>query len=249
MSYQLFKQWAHAENIGASRSASRIKYIVIHYTGNQGDTAENNADYYSREIVKASAHYFVDDKTVWQSVPDTKIAYAVGGTKYRYSKGGNMYGKVTNSNSISIELCGTGPERTASEATMENAAALTREIMQRYSIPLENVYRHYDVTGKECPAWAVDENVWARFKARLEDEMDWSKITAEDVAKIPEAAARALWARISAAQASIEVSPGLVTELTQAKAMGITDGSNPQGPCTRAQSAVMAMRAAKAVQK
>ena len=32
----------------------------------------------------------------------------------------------------------------------------------------DHVVRHYDVTGKDCPApWVLDESQWKSFKARL----------------------------------------------------------------------------------
>ena len=58
----------------------------------------------------------------------------------------------------------------ASEATMENAAALGRKLMAKYNIPLSNVYRHFDVTGKHCPSYLISAPKWAEFKARLEEE-------------------------------------------------------------------------------
>ncbi len=62
------------------RAVNQIKYLVFHYTGNDGDQAANNAAYFSKNnIVQASARYFVDDTTVWRSVPDLKVAWAVGG--------------------------------------------------------------------------------------------------------------------------------------------------------------------------
>ena len=80
--------------------ANQIKYLVFHYTGNDGDQAANNAAYFQNNIVQASAHYFVDDTTVWRSVPDLKVAWAVGGKKYANADktgGGTMHGIVTNS--------------------------------------------------------------------------------------------------------------------------------------------------------
>lgn len=53
---QLF---ANPKNYGGKRSLSSIKYIVIHYTVNDGDTDEANAKYFHNNVVKASAHYFV----------------------------------------------------------------------------------------------------------------------------------------------------------------------------------------------
>lgn len=73
---------ANAGNYGPARNARAIKYIVIHYTGNDGDTAENNARYYASTVVKSSAHYFVDANSIYQSVPDLHTAWAVGGRKY-----------------------------------------------------------------------------------------------------------------------------------------------------------------------
>ena len=173
MSYTLKEQLANPRNYGGSRAASQIRYLVYHYTGNDGDMAANNAKYFQNNIVKASAHYFVDDTTVWRSVPDLKVAWSVGGSKYANADktgGGTMYGVITNTNSISIEMCDTirNGVYQASEATLANAAALGRELMEKYHIPIENVYRHFDVTGKHCPSYLVNAQKWAEFKKRLE---------------------------------------------------------------------------------
>ena len=173
MSYTIKEQLANSGNYGGSRNASQIRYLVYHYTGNDGDKAANNAAYFQRNIVKASAHYFVDDTTVYLSVPDLKIAWSVGGSKYANADktgGGTMYGVITNTNSISIEMCDTirNGVYQASEATLANAADLGRELMEKYHIPIENVYRHFDVTGKHCPSYLVSAQKWAEFKKRLE---------------------------------------------------------------------------------
>lgn len=173
MSYTIKEQLANSGNYGGSRNASQIRYLVYHYTGNDGDRAANNAKYFQNNIVKASAHYFVDDTTVWRSVPDLKVAWSVGGSKYANADktgGGTMYGIITNTNSISIEMCDTirNGVYQASEATLVNAAELGRELMEKYGIPIENVYRHFDVTGKHCPSYLVSAQKWAEFKKRLE---------------------------------------------------------------------------------
>ena len=173
MSYTIKEQLANSGNYGGSRAASQIRYLVYHYTGNDGDMAANNAKYFQNNIVKASAHYFVDDTTVWRSVPDLKVAWSVGGSKYANADktgGGTMYGVITNTNSLSIEMCDTirNGVYQASEATLANAAALGRALMEKYGIPIENVYRHFDVTGKHCPSYLVNAQKWAEFKKRLE---------------------------------------------------------------------------------
>ena len=173
MSYTIKEQLANSGNYGGSRNASQIRYLVYHYTGNDGDRAANNAKYFQNNIVKASAHYFVDDTTVWRSVPDLKVAWSVGGSKYANADktgGGTMYGVISNTNSLSIEMCDTirNGVYQASEATLANAAALGRALMEKYGIPIENVYRHFDVTGKHCPSYLVSAQKWAEFKKRLE---------------------------------------------------------------------------------
>lgn len=156
---------ANAGNYGGTRSASTIKYIVIHYTGNDGDTADNNAKYYAGSVVKTSAHYFVDAKEIVQSVPDLRVAWAVGGNKYAscsQTGGGKLYGKCTNTNSISIEICDAtrdGVYKPAPE-TVTAVLDLTRELMKKYSVPAANVIRHFDVTGKLCPAYWTSDAVW-----------------------------------------------------------------------------------------
>lgn len=240
MSYTIKEQLANSGNYGGSRNASQIRYLVYHYTGNDGDRAANNAKYFQNNIVKASAHYFVDDTTVWRSVPDLKVAWSVGGSKYANADktgGGTMYGVITNTNSISIEMCDTirNGVYQASEATLANAAELGRELMEKYGIPIENVYRHFDVTGKHCPSYLINAQKWAEFKKRLEDDMDIEALTDGQLIRLAE--------RIQAALGKRPLGETLAPELQEAVAAGITDGSNPNAFCTRAQAAVMVKRA------
>lgn len=162
----------HPKNRGEVRSTSAIRYLVYHYTSNDGDRAENNARYYRDNVVSASAHYFVDDEKIYRSVEDARTAWAVGGKKWadcQQTGGGTLYGMCTNSNSLSIEMCDTQRDGRimATEATLERAAALGRALMEKYNIPIERVVRHFDVTGKHCPAYFMDTVAWEAFKGRL----------------------------------------------------------------------------------
>jgi len=149
-------------------SAGReIKYIVIHYTGNKNDTAYNNTKYFKNQNRNASAHYFVDSDSIWQSVQDKHIAWHCGAQSYRHSK-------CRNSNSIGIELCDGVPK--FDEATIRNGVRLVKMLMEKYNIPKENVIRHYDVTGKICPAPFIDESEWKRFKDLLKEDVDMEEL-------------------------------------------------------------------------
>ena len=142
-----------------------VRYIVMHYTANNGDTARNNCDYYHRVGgLQASAHYFVDEHGAMQSVREGDTAWHCGARAY-------WHPECRNANSIGIEMCSRkradGSYYILPE-TVANAAALAREIMQRYGIDTEHVLRHYDVTGKRCPMpWADDPAQWTAFKEML----------------------------------------------------------------------------------
>ena len=142
-----------------------VRYIVMHYTANNGDTARNNCDYYHRVGgLQASAHYFCDEYGAMQSVLECDTAWHCGARAY-------WHPECRNANSIGIEMCSRkradGSYYILPE-TVANAAALAREIMQRYGIDTEHVVRHYDVTGKHCPMpWVDDPAQWDAFKASL----------------------------------------------------------------------------------
>lgn len=158
---------AHVSNYSKGRHTA-IKYLVLHYTANNGDTALGNCKYFSGANRNASAHYFVDEKGVYRSVRDMNVAWHCGsmnGYKHKYCR---------NTNSIGIEMCSridSNGKFYIKEKTIANAIELTKFLMEKYDIPVENVIRHYDVTGKMCPKpFVEDEKLWLDFKARLEEE-------------------------------------------------------------------------------
>ncbi|MEE3451203.1 MAG: N-acetylmuramoyl-L-alanine amidase [Acutalibacteraceae bacterium] len=166
-----------------------IKYIVVHYTAgstSKAGSALNTAVMFSNPSVYASADFIVDDDTIVQFNPDIKnrFCWHCGDNKNMFSMGGKYYGKCTNANSIGIEVCSTNPNWQASDfanskkwsftdKVVNNAVELVKYLMQTYNIPIENVIRHYDVTGKFCPGiigWNEDSGnakKWEEFKSRL----------------------------------------------------------------------------------
>ena len=169
MGYKTKTLIANRKNYGSKRNTSLIKYLVYHYTANDGDTDEANAKYFHNNVVKASAHRFVDDDSVTISVPDNYVAWHCGGG-LQGSKGHTYYKKCTNTNSIGIEMCDTirNGKYEVSPQTRANAIAEGRKIVKKYNIPKSRVIRHYDVTGKNCPAYFVkDEEAWKKFRDEI----------------------------------------------------------------------------------
>ena len=179
-----------------------VRYIVMHYTANNGDTAKNNCDYYHRVGgLQASAHYFVDELGAMQSVRERDTAWHCG------AEAGQPYWhpECRNANSIGIEMCSrkrADGSYYIKPETVANAAALAREIMQRYGIDTDHVLRHYDVTGKRCPMpWVDDPAQWTEFKdmlvpkntttveedddmvrySKIEDVPDWAQDTVREL--------------------------------------------------------------------
>ena len=166
MAYTYKKNIANRKNYGYSRSTRNIKWIVVHFTANDGDSDESNARYFKNNIKKASAHYFVDDDSVTQSVPDNYVAYSVGGDKYKNTKGAKYFNIVNNTNSLNIELCDTvkNGKNDLSAKTRANAILLIKQKTKKYGIDRNHIIRHYDVTGKNCPKYFVEDSyLWNRF--------------------------------------------------------------------------------------
>lgn len=125
--------------------------------------------------MSALAHYFVDDDSVTQSVPDDYVAWSVGGKKYANcaSTGGGKYYRIaTNANTLNIEICDDVKNGVIypSAATIDNAIEFTKAKMAEYNLSKEDVIRHFDVTGKSCPTYWVDDAKWkSEFWDKLSD--------------------------------------------------------------------------------
>lgn len=149
----------------------RIKYIVVHYTANNGDTAKSNTNYFKSTYRGASAHYFVDEyDTIWRCVADKDISWHCGGG-LQGSNGHTFYKICTNSNSIGIEMCSRKYDNGHyyfKQATIDNCIYLVKYLMNKYGVSADRVIRHYDVTGKICPEPFVnDSSAWNNFKIHL----------------------------------------------------------------------------------
>ena len=205
-----------------------VSFLVYHYVGATGG-AEANAKYYRGAAgLGASAHYFVDHAPgaeVWASVPEGDTAWHCGRSDGKY-----LHPTCRNANSIGIEMC---CHKTAAgvwyidEATLAAAAELGRDIVARYGIPLENVVRHYDVTGKLCPRPLVGAAGWEQFRKRLEVE----DVTQEQF--------DTMMADYLSRQREKETSTWSATAWEKAKAAGVFDGTAPQGQLSREQAALV----------
>lgn len=161
---QIKTQLAHRSNYGGKR-VQKIEWIVMHYTANDGDSDESNARYFQNPLNPvASAHYFVDDDSITRSVPDDYVAYHCGARTYKHPY-------CRNANSIGVELCDAKRDGRvmATDKTIQNAAELVYALCKQYGIPYDHIIRHYDVTGKLCPAYWVKGDGLQKFRKQVEE--------------------------------------------------------------------------------
>lgn len=143
----------------------QLKGIVVHWTANtnKGANAAANRNYFNSTTTAASAHYIVDDKQIIRCVPDDEVAYHVGAKRYT-----NLGNKIRSGNYtpnyylVGIEMCVNSDGNW--DQTYKNTVELVKYLMDKYDLGIDKVYRHYDITGKECPKMMIEEKAWNDFK-------------------------------------------------------------------------------------
>lgn len=134
------------------------KYIVVHdISDNRFTTMREYRNYIAREKdAKESIHYLVGPRNVIKLLEDDWRGWHVGDKPSK---------EVTNSNSISVAMFIRDSKDIS--RTLKNVIVLVNKLREIYGIGINNVKRHYDVTGKICPELLVNEKVWNRFKLAL----------------------------------------------------------------------------------
>lgn len=140
-----------------------VVYVVIHYTGNAKDTAKANAGFFTGANRQASAHFFVDDTSIYQGVELRDTAWHCGGSHYYHPN-------CRNANAFGIEMCCTAGNYRVSETTKRHSAYLCAYLCGLIGVTADQVdtyvLRHYDITHKNCPAQMAGAGnaEWTAFK-------------------------------------------------------------------------------------
>lgn len=153
-----------------------IKGLVIHYVGNPNSSAINNRNYFenlkSGNGVYASSHYIIGlDGEIIQCIPENEIAYCSNNR---------------NSDTLSIENCHPKSDGKFNENTYKSLIELAADICKRYNLnPLTDVIRHYDITGKACPLYHVNNyEAWQQLKLDIKKTMDGDKLPDKNFVKL-----------------------------------------------------------------
>lgn len=138
----------------------RITGIVVHYTANPGSTAMENRDYFEglkdSHETQASSNFIVGlDGEIVQCVPTWEVAYA---------------SNSRNIDTVSIECCHPDETGKFNEKTYRSMVQLCAWLCLKFGLDETDVIRHYDVTGKICPKYFVEnEEAWDQFKTDIAD--------------------------------------------------------------------------------
>jgi N-acetylmuramoyl-L-alanine amidase len=146
-----------------------VKGIVIHWVANPKTTALQNRNYF--EGLKnnpdgryAGAHFIIGlEGEVIQCLLENEMGYHVGAAKYT-PRALEELSSYPNDCTIGIELCHINWDGEFTPETLSISKELILELCERYNLDRNNIYRHYDITLKECPRYFVThENQWVNF--------------------------------------------------------------------------------------
>jgi N-acetylmuramoyl-L-alanine amidase CwlA len=153
------------------QALDEVNGIVIHYTANPGSTAIQNRNYFeglktSHETM-ASSHFIIGlDGEIVQCIPTSEVSYA---------------SNDRNNDTISIECCHPDETGQFNQATYDSLVELTAYLIGKFDLSTEDVIRHYDVTGKLCPLYYVDnEDAWQQFLADVDSYIDEYGVAQKD---------------------------------------------------------------------
>lgn len=135
---------------------TQVNGIVVHYTANPGTTAQQNRNYFEglkdSHETSASSHFVIGmEGELVQCIPCNEVAYA---------------SNDRNNDTIAIECCIPDDTGKFTDETYATLVHLVAWLCGRYDLTIDDVIRHYDVTGKMCPKYYVEhEDAWTQFKA------------------------------------------------------------------------------------
>lgn len=160
---------AKSLSYGVVRPYKNVKAIVIHYTGNKGDTAVGNCNYFRHGNQRqAGAHIFVDQNGgICKSVPLHRPAWSVGIFFTRAGGGARYWGELNNYNTVSIEMCDCATKDPSKK--MIKALKQAIKYIRKYCKNATKIVRHWDICGKQCPArmTGIDNARWEKLLVAL----------------------------------------------------------------------------------
>jgi N-acetylmuramoyl-L-alanine amidase len=154
-------------------SLVRLQAIVVHYTANPGGGAEMHYRYFNNLNGRyAGAHIFVDRNKALEIIPLGEVAYHANerkaGPLLSALKASTSYYPGGNANllTVGIEMC-VEKDGSIHPDTIERTRLVIKKLQAEHEQLRDTknrVIRHYDVTGKNCPApFVASQAKWDAF--------------------------------------------------------------------------------------
>jgi N-acetylmuramoyl-L-alanine amidase len=145
---------------------SDVKAVVIHWVANAGSTANQNRNYFESLKTQtpgnpkaryACAHFIVGlEGEAIQCIPCEEMAYHVGAQSYT-AEALDRLGNYPNNCTLGIELCHPKDDGIFNTKTLITAAELCALLCIQFDLdPVQDVWTHHGITGKNCPKRFVD---------------------------------------------------------------------------------------------
>lgn len=256
-----------------------IRGICYHWVANPKSTAKNNRDYFNnlrnQTSRYASSHEIIGlDGEVIVCIPSNEVAYHAGAKKYT-ARANQLLAGSPNRYLYGIEVCHPDWNGKYNPTTYKTAVERGADLLIEFGLKpsKDTIWRHYDVTGKDCPRYYVSNpREWDRLIQDITKEYN-RKIKGDDnMAKLdpnPSKWAEDAWRWATGANlmdgsrpreaitrqemamilqrllANKDISKWAEDAIKEAKALGITDGSRMGSLATREETIKMIIEAIK----
>lgn len=142
-----------------SNGTGKVRGVTIHNTeGSANAETYTRATYPNQNMKDVRVHYYVDDHEAWQNLKENEVGW--------HAADGRGNGNETT---IAIEIPMKGKAIANDTAAELNGAKLAAILLVRHGLTVEQLYKHKDWSGKQCPIYILPH--WDTFKGRVQKYM------------------------------------------------------------------------------
>ncbi len=170
-----------------TRTGKKLKEfrgIVIHYPEWPNGSAKKiiddntmipkiNAKLPPEKFKFASFNEVIDlNGDIYLTVPEDEMCYHVGSNSYSELIRTRLNNRYPNLYLYGIEATHIDKEGRMTDETFDSLVKRCAYLLKKYSLTVNELYRHFDITGKRCPLWFVTNyGEWIQFKKLVDSEM------------------------------------------------------------------------------
>lgn len=156
------KLLSEAKTSRSGQELKEVKGIVIHATNQPGVSAEamwkTYEEYGKSGNNSESMHFIVDTNgSILQCIPCSEIAF-------------HAMGK--NADCLGVQFCHSSSDGSMTDDVYKAMVDLVTKLCKEYKLTTDQVYLHYDVSGRMCPAYYVENSeAWQNFLKAVSDKL------------------------------------------------------------------------------